>query len=579
MITKSTLSTKQKIISFLVVIILLFSLFSSSALVFANFSDVNETTKYYQAIEFLKNNDVVGGYPDGTFKPEQTLNRAELLKILIEATVEDKIDESKYKNCFPDVKEEWFAKYVCYGKEKGVIDGYPDGTFKPANAVNFIESLKMTLGVLDIEYIEGNPWYKDIVEKGGEKRLIPFDITTFGQVLNRGQMADMMTRGMKDKDSNDELDWYLQNAGDCQVTYHAINQKQDVEKSCFTTLKLHALGYKKYDILVGKNTTALNLSYRDLESVEGLENLKSLTKLDLGANELQDISFLKDLTNLKELDLRDNWLWDISPVANLTNLEKLNLNLNIMGDPAPLGSLTKLKWLGLYKNQYLYDISALDNLNNLEYIDLGLAELNDGELDRFTTNHPKTKIDNELKPWVGKKTFDLIHEHSILRMKINFFDMQYRTDIDNFWLNISKDIRNDLKNYSYINIDDINHISSSSLLRIKDDLEIDYTEEYIWDSHLHPEYLVKKLKEYKKIESVEYKTYLGQMGDLRYDEYENEYEKDLVIIGFKKDRIDTKNLDKLLTKYFHEIALDKKRKGEEISKGLLSNDFNGFTSL
>ena len=197
MITKSIFSFKQKIISFLVVITLLFSLFSSSALVFANFSDVNETTKYYQAIEFLKNNDVVGGYPDGTFKPEQTLNRAELLKILIEATVEDKIDESKYKNCFPDVKEEWFAKYVCYGKEKGIVNGYPDGTFKPGNEVNFVEAAKMVVNTMKIETkeVETNaPWFKKYTLALEENEHIPSAIISFDQMLNRGEIAEIIYR-------------------------------------------------------------------------------------------------------------------------------------------------------------------------------------------------------------------------------------------------------------------------------------------------------------------------------------------------------------------------------------------------
>ena len=175
----------------------------------ASFSDVNETTKYYQAIEFLKNNDVVGGYPDGTFKPEQTLNRAELLKILIEATVEDEIDESKYKNCFPDVKGEWFAKYVCYGKEKGIVNGYPDGTFKPAQYVKKVEAAKMALEAFEFPIPEekiteslysdtdSSQWYAKYLKVLKDKNILDEgNVYSPANDISRGQISNYMYRSM-----------------------------------------------------------------------------------------------------------------------------------------------------------------------------------------------------------------------------------------------------------------------------------------------------------------------------------------------------------------------------------------------
>ena len=177
------------------------------------FSDVNQDTKYYQAIEFLKNNDVVGGYPDGTFKPEQTLNRAELLKILIEATVEDEIDESKYKNCFPDVKEEWFAKYVCYGKEEGIVNGYPDGTFKPANEINFVEAAKIIVNSFGFEVGEDKEiWYKPYAEELTENKRVPRTIDNFSKNITRDEMAEMMWRIKEDIKKSE--DW---------ISYKGIN--------------------------------------------------------------------------------------------------------------------------------------------------------------------------------------------------------------------------------------------------------------------------------------------------------------------------------------------------------------------
>ncbi len=108
------------------------------------FTDVTFSTKNATAIAYLKENKIIGGYPDGSFKPLKNLNRAELMKILVEGAGYTP-DANQYKNCFPDVKEDWYAKYVCFAKEKNWVTGYKDGKFKPTNNVNKAEAIKMLL--------------------------------------------------------------------------------------------------------------------------------------------------------------------------------------------------------------------------------------------------------------------------------------------------------------------------------------------------------------------------------------------------------------------------------------------------
>jgi len=145
------------------------------------FNDVQTTHKNKQAIEYLKQNDVIGGYSDGTFKPNNKINRAELLKILVGGRgVTPSVDD--YNNCFPDVKTEWFAPYVCYAKAQEWVNGYPDGTFQPAKTVLKVEALKMTLNAYGIqtvattekpfEDIEAGAWYVPFVAIAKEKGLL-----------------------------------------------------------------------------------------------------------------------------------------------------------------------------------------------------------------------------------------------------------------------------------------------------------------------------------------------------------------------------------------------------------------------
>lgn len=106
------------------------------------FKDVPVSHKNVVAIEALYNLGILSGYTDGTFKPENTINRAEFLAILSSAVDAD-FAGKKLENCFKDVKTEWFAAFVCYAKEAGWVNGYTDGTFKPGQSVAKAEAVKI----------------------------------------------------------------------------------------------------------------------------------------------------------------------------------------------------------------------------------------------------------------------------------------------------------------------------------------------------------------------------------------------------------------------------------------------------
>jgi mannan endo-1,4-beta-mannosidase len=75
--------------------------------------------KYRDSIEFLYDHGVVKGYDNGTFGPNLAINRAEIMKIILESSVDGNIGSGE--NCFSDVHDEWFARYICYAKIHGMI--------------------------------------------------------------------------------------------------------------------------------------------------------------------------------------------------------------------------------------------------------------------------------------------------------------------------------------------------------------------------------------------------------------------------------------------------------------------------
>lgn len=114
-----------------------------------SFPDVPTTHMYREQIETLADKGIVKGNPDGSFNPGGTINRAELLTLLYRAA--GKTPAAPTKSCFKDVSTDaWYSAVVCDSAKNGYVGGYPDGNFRPGNAVNRVESLKMIHTVLGL---------------------------------------------------------------------------------------------------------------------------------------------------------------------------------------------------------------------------------------------------------------------------------------------------------------------------------------------------------------------------------------------------------------------------------------------
>ncbi|MBD3360401.1 SH3 domain-containing protein [Candidatus Peregrinibacteria bacterium] len=177
---------------------------------------------YEDAIWYIYENGIVDGYPDGSYKPNTTINRAELLKIIVEAVYEnDEFNSYQNENCFSDVPPgEWFTNYVCFGKAMGIVEGYGDGTFRPAREINFVEALKIAMNTFGYDYEETDPWYKGFVDTASKNNFIPLDVDYFGEQYSRGQMAEMITRILKFE--NGTLNEYLGDDSDERVAYDEL---------------------------------------------------------------------------------------------------------------------------------------------------------------------------------------------------------------------------------------------------------------------------------------------------------------------------------------------------------------------
>jgi len=164
----------------------------------ADFNDITDSHYNASAILYLQETGVLTGYSDGTFKPDNKINRAEFVKIVVHSILR-KVPERPTVECFPDVKiEQWFAPYVCYAKSIGIISGYEDGTFRPEKNISFVESAKIIVHAFQFTTVEDRIWYRPYVEKLSSQNAIPITISRFDYVISRGEMSEMMYRLLAD---------------------------------------------------------------------------------------------------------------------------------------------------------------------------------------------------------------------------------------------------------------------------------------------------------------------------------------------------------------------------------------------
>ncbi len=174
----------------------------------ATFPDVPAMNPYSVAISALADMKVINGNPDGTFAPDRTVNRAEFLTMLYRAKA--RTTSTPTAACFTDVpKDAWFAPVVCDAAAKTFVSGYKDGSFKPQQAVNRVEALKMLFTVHGLSQqatpestaaavaypdLMASAWYMQYVSAAFRLKIVPVpgvSTTTFGpdQPLSRAEAA------------------------------------------------------------------------------------------------------------------------------------------------------------------------------------------------------------------------------------------------------------------------------------------------------------------------------------------------------------------------------------------------------
>jgi hypothetical protein len=156
-------------------------------------------------ISVLAMNNIITGYPGNIFKPEGNITRAELCTLLMKSKGQT---ASGARTKFKDVPaSHWAAKYIAQAVSKGVVLGYPGGTFNPNGLISRAEGVAVIARfadlpaptVLEVPFtdIPGRHWaYKEITSAKQAGLLGFLDDKPFepGKKLTRAEVADILSK-------------------------------------------------------------------------------------------------------------------------------------------------------------------------------------------------------------------------------------------------------------------------------------------------------------------------------------------------------------------------------------------------
>jgi len=168
------------------------------------FSDVSMEDPYFPAIAWGYYFGLISGYDDGTYQPENPVNRAEFLKVILLQSTSGAIDYTKGGNTpFLDIAgDEWFAPFVEMAYEGGVVDGYRNGKFHPEQTVNFAEALKIAYKQFEVPTLdpEGSEWYARYTEHAIGHNLLFDSEVAFDEGMSRKDVIWVLWKLMEMKD-------------------------------------------------------------------------------------------------------------------------------------------------------------------------------------------------------------------------------------------------------------------------------------------------------------------------------------------------------------------------------------------
>ena len=153
---------KKRLMTLLLALTLLLSLAVPVSAVDLNYKDKDEIT-YKEAVAVLSREGIINGFEDGTFRPKETLTRAQASTILTKILGGSPDGAADFSDVRPNA---WYAGYVAYCAYNEIVAGLGDGTFNPEGKLTGTAWSKMLLTGLGYDAVEsgmqGSGWATNV---------------------------------------------------------------------------------------------------------------------------------------------------------------------------------------------------------------------------------------------------------------------------------------------------------------------------------------------------------------------------------------------------------------------------------
>lgn len=156
-----------------------------------------EYSWYRESITTLSNENIINGYSDGNFWPNNPITRAEILKILLGAN-NVSLSWSSNIPCFQDVDTKmWYSTYICSARNLSIAQWFEDGNFKPNASVTVLEALAFWVRTFGIEIPQassGTLWYEPLRTFADNNNIVDTSRYTLETLITRWLASDIITR-------------------------------------------------------------------------------------------------------------------------------------------------------------------------------------------------------------------------------------------------------------------------------------------------------------------------------------------------------------------------------------------------
>lgn len=223
----------KRLLSFILTVAMLLSL---AVVPFAEglvLSDVDNSTVEGKAVNKLVSRGIINGYEDGTFRPGNSISRAEFCVVMVKFQAQqDSINPDAltgFEDLDTDDNYAWARPYVAKAVDLGIINGFEDKTFRAADPVTYEQAIKMIVCALGYENEGMMPTIAGDWSSGYVAKAMTLRVTTGTSIANktractRGTVAVLVANALDaDRNSNTGIEGWTPGVADEALGYEEI---------------------------------------------------------------------------------------------------------------------------------------------------------------------------------------------------------------------------------------------------------------------------------------------------------------------------------------------------------------------